>query len=91
MSALNSELVAKGNNITLLIGLVVLVVQSPSHVQLFATPWSAARQASLSFTISPSLFKLMSIEPVMPSNHLILCHPPLFSALHPSQNQGLFQ
>ena len=39
------------------------------------TPWTAARQASLSFTISQSLFKLMSIESVMPSNHLILCHP----------------
>ena len=39
------------------------------------TPWTAARQASLSFTISRSLLKLMSIKPVMPSNHLILCHP----------------
>ena len=44
-------------------------------VQLFATPWTAARQASLSFTISQSLLKLMSIESVMPSNHLILCCP----------------
>ena len=44
-------------------------------VQLFATPWSAAPQVSLSFTISRSLLKLMSIESVMPSNHLILCHP----------------
>ena len=43
--------------------------------QLFATPWAAARQASLSFTISWSLLKLMFIESVMPSNHLILCHP----------------
>ena len=51
------------------------VVRSLSCVQLFATPWSAARQASLSFTISQSLFKLMPIESVMPSNHLILCHP----------------
>ena len=50
-------------------------VQSLSHVQLFATPWTAARQASLSFTISRSLLKFMSIELVMPSNHLILCHP----------------
>ena len=49
-------------------------VQSPSRVQLFATPWS---QASLSSTNSRSLLKLLSIEPVMPSNHLILCHPPL--------------
>ena len=50
-------------------------VQLLSHVQLFATPWTAARQASLFFTISQSLLKLMSIELVMPSNHLILCHP----------------
>ena len=46
-----------------------------SHVQLFATPWTAARQASLSITNSWSLLKLTSIESVMPSNHLILCHP----------------
>ena len=50
-------------------------VQSLSGVQLLVTPWTAARKASLSITISQSLFKLMSIEPVMPSNHLILCHP----------------
>ena len=50
-------------------------VQSFSRVQLFATPWTAARQASLSFTISRSLIKLMSIKLVMPSNHFILCHP----------------
>ena len=48
-------------------------VQSLSHVQLFATPWTPARQASLSITNSQSLLKLMSIESVMPSNHLILC------------------
>ena len=53
----------------------VVVVRSLSHVQLFATPWTAACQASLSFTISWSLLKLMSIESVMPSNHLILCRP----------------
>ena len=52
-----------------------IVVQSVSCVRLFATPWTAAHQASLSFTISQSLLKLMSIETVMPSNHLILCHP----------------
>ena len=45
------------------------------HIQLFVSPWSAARQASLSFTISQSLLKLMSIESMMPSNHLILSHP----------------
>ena len=46
-------------------------------------PWTAARQASLSFTISRSLLKLMSIESVMPSNHLILCHPLLLPSIIP--------
>ena len=55
-----------------------VIVQLPSCVWLFATPWTAACQASLSLTISWSLLKLMSIESVMPSNHLILCHPLLF-------------
>ena len=50
-------------------------VQSLSHVRLFVTPWTAGHQASLSITNSRSLFKLMSIELVMPSNCLILCHP----------------
>ena len=54
---------------------MVVVAQSLSHVQLFITPWAAAHQGSLSFTISRSLLKLMYIESVMPSNHLILCHP----------------
>ena len=54
---------------------MVVIVWSLSHVWLFVTPWTAAHQASLSFTISWSLLKLMSIESVMPSNHLILCHP----------------
>ena len=53
-------------------------VQSLSRVQLFATPWITARQASLSITNSRSLLKLMPIESVIPSNHLILCHPLLF-------------
>ena len=52
-----------------------LVVQSLSCLWLFVTPWTAARQASLSITNFCSLLKLMSIESVMPSNHLILCHP----------------
>ena len=52
-----------------------IVVQLLSQVWLFVTPWTAAHQASLSFTIPQSLLKLMSIEPVMPSNHFILCHP----------------
>ena len=52
-----------------------VVVQSLSHVRLFATPWTAARQASLFFTISQRLLTLLYIELVMPSSHLILCHP----------------
>ena len=59
----------------------VAVVQSVSHIRLFATPWTAACQASLSSTVSQSLLKFMSIESVMPSNHLILCHPPLLLPL----------
>ena len=56
-----------------------------SHVQLFATPWTAARQTSLSITNSRSLLKLMPIESVMPSNHLILCRPLLLlPSLFPS-------
>ena len=53
---------------------------SLSCVQLFMTPWTTARQASLSITNSQNLLKLMSIEPVMPSNHLIVCHPLLLLA-----------
>ena len=55
--------------------MLLIVVHWLSRVWLFATPWTAARQASLPFTISWSLLKLMSIESMMPSNHLILCHP----------------
>ena len=71
-------------------------VQSLSHVRLFATPWTAARQASLSITNSWSLFKLMSIELVMPSNHLVLCHPLLLSpSIFPSirifSNESILQ
>ena len=54
---------------------LVIVVQSLSCVQLFVTPWTATNQASLSFTLFWSLLKLMSIESMMPSNHLILSHP----------------
>ena len=50
-------------------------VKSFSHIQLIATPWTAAHQASLSITNSQSLLKLMSIKLLMPSNHFILCHP----------------
>ena len=60
-----------------------IVVQSVSHVQLFATPWTAARQASLSFTVSRILLRLMSIELMMASNHLVLCHPLLLPSIFP--------
>ena len=61
------------------------LVQSLSHVQLFATPWTVALQASLSITSSRSLLKLMSIESVMLSNHLIFCRPLLIpSSVFPS-------
>ena len=66
------------------IGNEFVVVQALSHVLLFATPWTEAHQASLSFTISWSLLKLMSIESVMPSNHLILCHPLLSPSIFPA-------
>ena len=56
-------------------GYICVVVQSPSCVQLFVTPWPAACQASLSSTVSRSLLKLMTIESVIPSNHLILFCP----------------
>ena len=67
-------------------------VQSLSRVRLFATPWIAACQASLSITNSQSLLKLMAIESVMPSNHLILWHPLfLLPSIFPSIKQGLFK
>ena len=64
----------KKENIKLELG-ILSSVQSLSRVQHFATPWTAARQASLSITNSRSSLKLMSVESVMPSNHLILCRP----------------
>ena len=63
------------NKIRIVSFVAVAVVQLLSHVQLFVTPWTAALQSSLSFIISWSLLKLMSIESVMPSNPLILCQP----------------
>ena len=68
---------------------------SLSHVQLFAIPWTAAHQASLSITNSRSLLKLMSIELVTPSNHLILCHPLLllpsvFPSIRVFSNESAF-
>ena len=55
--------------------IVCVVVQSLSHVQLFAAAWTAACQATLTFTVSQSVLRFMSIESVMSSKHLILCHP----------------
>ena len=74
---------------------VVVIVQLLSHVWLFANPWTAACQDSLSFTISWSLHKLMSIESVMPFNHLILCClllllPSVFSSIKVFSNTWLF-
>ena len=63
---------------------IYIVVQSLHRVQLFVIPWTAACQAFLSFTISWSLLKLMSIESVVPSNHLILCRPLLLPLILPS-------
>ena len=68
---------------------------SVAQACLFATPWNAACQASLSFTISQSLLKLMSSQSVVPSNHLILCHPRLllpsiFSSIRVFSNEKLF-
>ena len=62
-------------SISLALTLLQFVIQLLSHAQLFVIPWTAACQASLSFTISWSFLKLMSIELVMPCNHLNLCHP----------------
>ena len=61
-----------------------VVVQSLNHTQLFVTPWTAARQASLSFTISHSSLQLLSIWSVIPSSHLILCCPFLLPSIFPS-------
>ena len=64
--------------------LIVVFIQSPSCVQLFVVPWTAACQASLSLTISCSLPKFMSITLVMPSSHLILWHPLLLPSVFPN-------
>ena len=86
----------KGKVIIISIESVSQSVQSPSHVQLFATPWTAALQASLFITNSQSLPKLRSIKSVMPSNHLILCHPLLlppsiFPSIRIFSNQSTLQ
>ena len=67
------------------------LVQTISHVWLFVTPWTAARQASLSITNSWGLLKYVSVESVMPSNHPILCCPLSPPAFNLSQYQDLFQ
>ena len=74
---------------------LIIVVQSLSYVWLFVIPWTAACHASLSFIISQSLLKLMPIDSVMPSNHLILCHPLLllpsiFPSIRVFSNELLF-
>ena len=66
-------------------------VQLLTHIRFFVTPWTIACQASLSITSSPGLLKLMSIELVMTSNHLILISSPSPPGLNLSQHQGLFQ
>ena len=72
---------------------IVVVIHLLSRIYLFATPWTAALQASLSFTISQSLLKLMSIESVMSSNHFILCHlllllPSIFPSIRVFSNES---
>ena len=84
-----SILQAHDNHITVIFS---FVVQSLSCVRLFATPWTAANQASLSFSMSQSLFRLMSVESLMPSNHLILCRlllllPSVFSSIRVFSNE----
>ena len=74
--------------------IIVVVVQSLSRVRLFATPWTAAHQASLSITNSKSFLKFMSIKSVMPSNHLILCHlllllPSIFPSIRVFSNESV--
>ena len=68
----------------------VIVVHLLSHIQLFAIPWDTACQASLSLTIFCSLLKLISVELVILSNHLILCLPPSPPSFNLSQHQNLF-
>ena len=73
-----------------------VVVQLLSHVLLLATPWLAACQVSLSFSISQSLLRLMSVESVMPSNHLILCcplllMPSIFPSIKVFSNESVFR
>ena len=76
-----------------LLSWVIVAVELLSHVQLFATPWTAVHQDFLSFTISQSLLKFMSIELVMPSSHLVLCHtllllPPIPPSIRVFSNES---
>ena len=84
---LSSEMQSKG--VSHLSGWYRGIVQSLSRVRLFVTPWTAALQASLSFTISQSLLKLMSIESVMPFNHLVSCCPLLLPSVFPASGSFL--
>ena len=82
-------------NINCKMGMIISSVQLLSRVRLFGIPWIAAHQASLSITNSQSSPKLMSIESMMPSNHLILCHPPsplpsIFPSIRVFSNELLF-
>ena len=78
------------------IGMELSSVQSHSHIRLFVTPWTAAHQVSLSLTNSRNLLRLISIESVMPSNHLILCHPlfvppSIFPSIRVFSNESLLR
>ena len=78
------------------IGMERSSVRSLSHIRLFATPWTAARQVSLSLTNSRNLLRLISIESVMPSNHLVLCHPlfvppSIFPSIRVFSNESLLR
>ena len=84
-SALKRVTVLSQSCVTRIIGqLSLLQFSSVAESRLFAIPWTAAHQASLSISNSRNLLKLMSIDSVMPSNHLILCRPLLLSSVFPS-------
>ena len=94
-STTSSHLIVSGKNVIYLPWYIVSSVQLFSHVWLFATPWTAAHQASLSITNSQSPPKPMSIESVMPSHHLILCRPLLplpsiFPSIRVFSNESAF-
>ena len=75
------------SNVIIFLGLYfVVAVHSLSHAQLFATPFTATRHPSLSFTVSWSLLRPMSIESVMSSNHLVLCHSPFLQSFPASES-----